>query len=187
MRSLRVLFPWYPLTILLSFPLTTLPRRFYNICPDTQPSLIGISEVLAYIADLEQPWSSCSAFMSAYSCTSELNFSNIANGPFLMPNDLPPSGTASLSVIGGTVSAPPLGTLFSYTNSFDSAVYTITAAIGGKAAGVGGVTGISPSVATNTITLPQPTVTLKSGAVAAGKTSTSWMLAGACMLFELLA
>lgn len=105
--------------------------------------------------------------MSAYNCTTELNFTNAADDTFYTPDNLPAKGTASLSNIPGTVSAPPSGTLFSYTNYFDSTVYTITAAVDGQNPGIGGVTGVTiggNDGTTETGTGAKPTMTLKSGA-----------------------
>lgn len=109
--------------------------------------------------------------MSAYGCTTELNFTNVADGVFYTPDNLPANGTASLSNIAGTVSAPPSGTIFSYTNYFDSTVYTITAAVDGENSGIGGVTGITVGggdVATETGTGAKPTSTFRSSAGGAG-------------------
>lgn len=163
------------------------PPRFFNICPETQPTLIGISEVLTYIAALHQSWAACSPYMSAYDCTAELNFTNVAGGPFYTPDDVPASGTATLSVIAGTVSAPPSGTLFSYTNFFDSTIYTITAAGDGNSAGFGGVTGVTSGGPTDTRTAPTATITLKSGAVGGGRHKRSWvLLTSICVLVGVL-
>lgn len=119
--------------------------------------------------------------MSAYDCKTELNFTNVADGIFYTPDNLPASGTASLSIVAGTVSAPPSGTLFSYTNYFDSTIYTITAAVDGNNAGFGGVTGIT-TMATNTVSGPKPTVTVTSAAVSGYRCRGSWVLASVWLL-----
>lgn len=168
-----------------SWPTDDPASRFFNICPDTQPTLIGISEVYTYIADLHQSWASCSPYMSAYDCTAELNFTNVAGGTFYTPDNLPASGTATLSIVAGTVSAPPLGTLFSYTNYYDSTIYTITAAVDGNNAGFRGVTGVTEGVPTVTSSGPDATITIKSGAVAGGGYREPWVLVSACFILGL--
>ncbi|CAN8104468.1 unnamed protein product [Discula destructiva] len=164
---------------------------FYNICPNTQPSLIiGINEVYTYIADRNQPWESCAPYMNAYDCTAELNFTSLAGGTYYTPNDLPPpSGTASLSVIPGTVLVPPSGTLFSYTDYIDSTVYTITAVVDGKLAGFGGVTGLTTNagVATDTGIGVRPTITFTSSATVVSGGGRDWQLTAVCVMVGSLA
>lgn len=101
--------------------------------------------------------------MNAYNCTTELNFTDVAGGTFYTPDDLPANGTATVSNIAGTVSAPPWGTMFSYTNYFDSTVYTITAAVGGQAAGVASTAGTGATAETATGHVAGATSTTKTG------------------------
>lgn len=101
--------------------------------------------------------------MDAYNCTTELNFAGVAGGTFYTANELPAKGMAKLSNIAGTVSAPPSGTVFSYTNFYDSTVYTITAAVEGKA----------PAVASGTPGAARVAGTASGSGSAAGATSTS--------------
>lgn len=138
---------------------------YYNICPDTDPSLIGIDEVYTTIAASGQVWATCSPYMNAYNCTTELNFTNVADGPFYIPHDLPPNGTATLSNIDGTLPAPPSGALFSYTNYYDSTVYTITAAVDGLSAAVASGTDGSPASGPfSSGGVAVPTMTINAGA-----------------------
>lgn len=114
--------------------------------------------------------------MNAYNCISELNFTNVAGGTFYTPDNLPANGTATLSNIARTVTAPPSGTIFSYTNYFDSTVYTITAAVSGKAAGVASGTGaMAGTAATASGSVAGATSTTKTGGGAASRGS--WRLA----------
>lgn len=137
---------------------------FYNICPDTNPALVGIDKVYSYISDLGDTWSGCSPFMNAYDRTGDLNFGTDATGggTFFTPNDLSANGTAVLSNVTGTVSAPPSGTLFSYTNYYDSTVYTISAVVGGQTPGVttgtaGAATGMGSGSASGSASGPHLT------------------------------
>lgn len=116
----------------------------------------------------------------------ELNFSNVARGTFYTPGNLPPNGTAGLSVMTGTVSAPPSGTLFSYTNYFDSTVYTITAAVDGNSPGFEGVTGVTTGLPTNTSTEVGPVATTQSRAVKLGG-QRDWLFVDVCVIVGLFA
>lgn len=122
--------------------------------------------------------------MSAYDCTSDLNFtSDVAGGTFFSPDDLPANGTATLSNVAGTVSAPPAGTVFSYTNYYDSNVYTITAAVNGQDAGVVSGTSAAAGTATGTTTTgsaPGATSTSKLGAASTPRGN--WKFAAAVAL-----
>lgn len=141
--------------------LTACLPSFYNICPNTNPRLVDIGKVYNYMAQLGDNWANCSPFMNAYNCTTDLSFNDVAGGTLYTPDDLPVDGTATLSNSPGTVSWPPSGTMFSYTNYFESTVYTIVAAVNGQSAGV--VSGTGGPVATSW-TAPVPTPTEKVGA-----------------------
>lgn len=66
--------------------------------------------------------------MTKINCASDLNFSLAGVSTYFPPSSLPASGTATLSNNPGSVTAPPSGSVFSYTNGGDKVVYTITAA-----------------------------------------------------------
>ncbi|KAF3765587.1 hypothetical protein M406DRAFT_257346 [Cryphonectria parasitica EP155] len=122
---------------------------FYDICPGTDPAFIGINNIFMSLASFDQPWSTCAPFLNAYACNTDLNFTSPAYGTFYTPDNMPENGTASLSNIAGTVSAPPSGTVFSYTNHYYSTVYTITADIENTTVAVT-VTGTTGAVGTPT-------------------------------------
>lgn len=101
--------------------------------------------------------------MDAYNCTTELNFADVAGGTFYTPNELPANSMAKLRISQGQSRRPPSGTVFSYTNFYDSIVYTITAAVEGKA----------PAVASGTPGAARVAGTASGSGSAAGATSTS--------------
>lgn len=105
----------------------------YGICPDTDPSLVGLSYVQQLESLYDLPFTECGQYMSSYDCTKDLSFT--AASTFYDPADLPKSGSATLSNGPGTVTAPASGTVFSYTNAADSQVYTISAASAKKGSG----------------------------------------------------
>lgn len=102
--------------------------RFYNICPDTDPTLIGLSNVSQLESQVNTPFDSCGSYLNTYDCISDLSYSLDGVSTYYKPTNLPKSGTATLSNAAGTVTAPASGSVFTYTNGGDGVVYTITAA-----------------------------------------------------------
>ncbi|KAK1255635.1 hypothetical protein MKX07_007894 [Trichoderma sp. CBMAI-0711] len=111
----------------------------YNICPDTDPKLIGLSTVSQLQSQLNTDFDSCGSYMDTYDCVNDLGYSLDGVSKYYKPTDAVPSGTATLSNAAGTVTAPASGTAFSYTNGGDGTVYTITAV--GHASGSGSGSG----------------------------------------------
>lgn len=85
--------------------------------------------------------------MTKINCASDLKFSLTGVSTYYPPSSLPTTGTATLSNKPGSVTAPPSGSVFSYTNGGDKVVYTITAASAGKGgdSGSGGGSGSQPT------------------------------------------
>jgi hypothetical protein len=100
----------------------------YGICPTTDPSLIGLSSVNNVETALDTPFDTCGSYLSEFPCDSKLGFPPVAGGHFYGPDNLPASGTATLSNLGGSVTSPVSGAVFTYTNGGDGQVYTISAA-----------------------------------------------------------
>ncbi|KAE9375867.1 hypothetical protein N431DRAFT_556195 [Stipitochalara longipes BDJ] len=100
----------------------------YAICPTTDPTLIGLSSVQQVETTLDTQISGCQPYLAQYNCVADLGFSQVVGGTFYGPNNLPVSGTQTLSNVAGTVTAPASGTVFTYTNGGDGQVYTISAA-----------------------------------------------------------
>ncbi|KAL7955580.1 hypothetical protein V8C34DRAFT_236688 [Trichoderma compactum] len=111
---------------------------FLNICPETDPTLLGLSNVNALESQLNTPFDSCGPYLDQYDCIKDLGYSLDGVSTFYKPTNLPATGTATLSNNAGTVTAPASGTVFTYTNGGDGTVYTITAA------GVKGSSGSGP-------------------------------------------
>lgn len=113
---------------------STNPTSIYAICPTTNPTLIGLSQVQSLQTNLNTPIDSCAPYIAQYPCESDLGFPAVAGGTFYDAANLPASGTATLSNGPGTVTTPASGSVFTYTNPGDSQVYVISAA-GVKAGG----------------------------------------------------
>ncbi|KDR83368.1 hypothetical protein GALMADRAFT_637605 [Galerina marginata CBS 339.88] len=101
----------------------------YGLCPNTNPSLVGLNQVNNVLGNqIGTNFSSCSSPLSQFNCQSDLGFPAVGGGTYFNPTNLPTSGTATLSNVGGTVTAPASGSIFTYTNGGDQQVYTISAA-----------------------------------------------------------
>jgi len=87
----------------------------YDICPNTDPKLIGLDAILNAVAPY-YPWSGCVNSLNQFNCVTDLDFvPPLSNGSVYNPNDLPASGTQSLTNIAGEVTSPASGSIFSYT------------------------------------------------------------------------
>lgn len=109
----------------------------YGICPDTDPKLIGLSSVSKLESALDTPFDTCASYLSESNCVSSLGFSKDAIQTYYRPDNLPKSGTATLSNKAGTVTAPASGSVFTYTNAADGKAYTVSAAGASKGSGPG--------------------------------------------------
>ena len=152
-------------------------NSIYGICPTTDPTLIGLSNVNQLETILDTPFDTCGSYLSEFPCGSKLGFTPVAGGTFYGPDNLPASGTATLSNLGGTVTSPASGAVFTYTNGGDGVVYTISAAnVKGSGSGsetqtttaAGGSSGNNANTSQSTAT---PTAT---GSSTAGSTKTGW-------------
>ncbi|KIW20416.1 hypothetical protein PV08_00991 [Exophiala spinifera] len=102
----------------------------FEICPNTDPTLIGLSSIGDLESELNTQFSSCGPYLETYDCISSLSYSLDGVSTFLKPSDPLQTGTDTLSNGPGSVTTPASGQVFSYTNGGDGVVYTITAATG---------------------------------------------------------
>jgi len=87
----------------------------YDICPNTDPKLIGLNAVLNAVAPY-YPWPGCVDSLNQFNCVNDLGFvPPMSNVSVYNPDDLPASGTQSLTNIAGEVTSPASGSIFSYT------------------------------------------------------------------------
>ncbi|KAH7240697.1 uncharacterized protein BKA55DRAFT_518287 [Fusarium redolens] len=103
-----------------------------EICPKTDPNLIGLKQISTLESQLNVDYKSCGKYMETYDCSSQLSYSLEGVSTYYKPDDPLKTGTATLSNNPGSVTAPASGKVFSYTNGGDGTVYTITAAGVGK-------------------------------------------------------
>ncbi|PMD45492.1 hypothetical protein L207DRAFT_481871 [Hyaloscypha variabilis F] len=121
----------------------------YAICPNTDPTLIGLSSVQQLETTLDTQINDCQPYLAEYNCVSDLGFSQVVGNIFYGPNNLPASGTQTLSNVAGTVTAPASGGVFTYTNGGDGQVYTISAASVKAGSGGGATTTGKGAASTN--------------------------------------
>ncbi|KAJ5178042.1 uncharacterized protein N7500_000741 [Penicillium coprophilum] len=103
----------------------------WDICPHTEPNLAG-ADMWGVFFPSDQPnlynslpnwaWSSCDDTLKDTKCK-DLGFTD--TDKFYRPGDLPKNGTSTLHEVGGTVTAPPSGTVLVWSQS--STTYTVTA------------------------------------------------------------
>lgn len=101
---------------------------FFDICPNTDPKLLGLSNIGTLESAADTQFSDCGKYLDTYDCAKDLGFNLDGVSTYLKPADKLTTGTATLSNVAGTVAAPASGSVFSYTNGVDGKVYTITAA-----------------------------------------------------------
>jgi hypothetical protein len=85
----------------------------YNICPDTDPSLLEINDQLQLgvsLIILDADFGSCDSTLDDFDCVADLQFPSLPDGQDYYANStLPTSGTESLSDTDGSITSPPYG------------------------------------------------------------------------------
>ncbi|KAJ5817913.1 hypothetical protein N7447_007921 [Penicillium robsamsonii] len=103
----------------------------WDICPHTEPTLAGADMWGVFFpSDLPNlytslpnwAWSSCDSTLEDKKCK-DLGFTDADK--FYKPGDLPKNGTSTLYEVGGTLTAPPSGTVLVWSQS--STTYTVSA------------------------------------------------------------
>lgn len=160
---------------------------FYDICPDTDPSLIGLTTVMNYISGLtnKQGFSYCDSTLSSFNCESDLGFSALGdNGEYYANSDLPASGTETLYNANGVLTSPPFGS--ATTISFSATSYVLTASPYNAAnvASGGGAIATTGSEATGTSTQNAGTIiSTKAAGVGSGPSASWFSVFLACGVF----
>ncbi|KAJ5975258.1 hypothetical protein N7481_008965 [Penicillium waksmanii] len=104
----------------------------WDVCPHTEPRLAGADLwPLFFPSDLPNlytsvpnwAWSSCDSTLKNTDCQ-KIGFTD-SSDKFYKPGDLPSNGTSTLHNVAGTVTAPPSGTVLTWSQSSTS--WTVTA------------------------------------------------------------
>jgi hypothetical protein len=144
----------------------------YDICPNTDPTLIGLNALLNAVAPY-YPWSGCVDSLNQFNCVTNLHFeAPLSTGAVYNPTDLPASGTQALTNIAGEITSPASGSVFSYTaigqeftvtalsiNAFEATTTSQNGAA--NTGGAGTVVGVTGATGTSA---GSPATTAKSGA-----------------------
>ncbi|KAJ5806204.1 uncharacterized protein N7503_003806 [Penicillium pulvis] len=104
----------------------------WQVCPNTVPRLAG-ADLWGIFFPSDYPnlydsipnfaWDSCDSSLSSTDCQN-IGFTDPSD-KFYRPGDFPSNGTSTLSNVGGTVSAPPSGTVITWSQSTNT--WTVTA------------------------------------------------------------
>ncbi|KAJ5936381.1 hypothetical protein N7454_005016 [Penicillium verhagenii] len=104
----------------------------WQVCPDTVPRLAGADlwDIFfpsdypnLYTSIPDFAWASCDSTLSSANCQ-DIGFTDPSD-KFYQPGNFPSNGSSTLSNVGGTVSAPPSGTVITWSQS--KTTWTITA------------------------------------------------------------
>ncbi|KAJ5166584.1 uncharacterized protein N7482_005365 [Penicillium canariense] len=104
----------------------------WDVCPHTVPTLAGAdlwpiffpsNLPNLYTSIPNWDWDTCDGTLGSTDCAN-IGFSDPSN-KFYKPGDFPSNGTSTLYNVGGTVTAPPSGTVITWSQA--SATYTVTA------------------------------------------------------------
>lgn len=101
---------------------------FFDICPKTDPKLLSLSNIDTLESAAYTQFSDRGKYLDTYDCGEDLGINLEGISTYLKPADKLTTGTATLSNVAGTATAPASDSVFSYTNGADGKVYTITAA-----------------------------------------------------------
>ncbi|OQD86140.1 hypothetical protein PENANT_c008G06262 [Penicillium antarcticum] len=104
----------------------------YDTCPDTKPSLLGITEWNDAIF-VPSDWAECGPYLEAYDCAGDLGYGRADAGAisnYYQPSSMPSNGTKTLFNKDGVVSTPVSGDIFTWQfgHSMNAVYHTVTVA-----------------------------------------------------------
>jgi hypothetical protein len=117
------------LRYITSHPLLIIPfHSLFDICPATDPTLIGLTLLYQFGTAAGMPWPNCNAYLQpAQTCVNSLGFiAPSVTGTLFNPTNTPAAGTQTLSNIAGEMTTPASGAVFTWTGG-DGVPYPITA------------------------------------------------------------
>jgi hypothetical protein len=90
-------------------------RRFTEVCPATDPTLLGLNIVLETGIKETLPWPNCSTYPKNVDCVAGLGFvAPLTTGTLYNPSNTPAAGTQTPFDEPGTATAPPSGSVFTW-------------------------------------------------------------------------
>lgn len=126
--------------------------RIFDICPNTNPHLIGLDTVNTLFAAFDEPFDQCDSYLTEFDCVKSLGYSPIGTiSSYIHPSATASAGTGSLTTTAGSITSPISGSTFVWTAPASN-TYTVVAAQAtnskGSASGSsssGSATGNAPS------------------------------------------
>ncbi|KAI0113350.1 hypothetical protein F4814DRAFT_449797 [Daldinia grandis] len=100
---------------------------FSQICPNTDPSLLGMDEIYQSLVASDEDWPMCATYMDAYPCDGTLGYTPPGGNDsavFYEPGKFPPNGTATPSNVAGSITSPVSGATYTWT--YDGLARTVT-------------------------------------------------------------
>ncbi|KAH7186266.1 uncharacterized protein B0J16DRAFT_363226 [Fusarium flagelliforme] len=92
---------------------------FWDICPNTKPSLLGADEYWNLLISKDEDYPQCGDYNDVYSCAKDLKFTppgKDKSAKFYGPGELPKNGTDTLTNMEGTITSPLSGATFTWTD-----------------------------------------------------------------------
>ncbi|KIW24344.1 uncharacterized protein PV07_10063 [Cladophialophora immunda] len=100
----------------------------YNICPDTDPSLIGLGTIETQLEAFDQPFDQCGPYLDQYDCIADLGYAPIGSptSTLVNPTNMPANGTQTLYTTGAQITTPLSGSVVTWSHA--SSEFTATMA-----------------------------------------------------------
>lgn len=102
--------------------------RFFDVCPNTNPTLIGLNVVLGFGSNAGMPWSNRISYLQNVDCVSSLGYeAPLSTGVVYNPTNTPAPGTQTLFDLAGEMTTPASGATFTWVAYASSYEYVVTA------------------------------------------------------------
>jgi hypothetical protein len=142
--------------------------RLFDVCPNTNPTLIGLNVILGFGTNGGMPWSNCGSYLENVDCVGGLGYvAPFSTGSVYNPTNTPVPGTQTLFDDPGEMSTPVSGSVFTWVAYQSAYQYVVTALSEGKSV-LATTTAVGGASATGSVV----TITGTTRTGAAGSTST---------------
>ena len=102
--------------------------RFFDVCPSTDPTLIGLNVVIDFGIKASMPWTNCGSYLENIDCLGGLGYeAPLSTGEVYNPTNTPSAGTQTLSDISGQMTTPASGATFTWFGYASSHTYPVIA------------------------------------------------------------
>ena len=109
-----------------------------DICPNTNPTLIGLNYVLDLATEFNFQWSNRGQYLQNVDCVSDLGYvTPLTTGSLYNPANTPAPGTQTLFNEPGQMTTPASGAVFTWYAFQNSVSFVVTALSSEKAVATG--------------------------------------------------